>query len=476
MNENPKKRKRKNSYPERYSAVSMASLFMPTELGSQAKARLQQGLKQEHQQDSPGHEWAQRNRCVERRSYSTEVSRKIEDNGILSDHCYSICSLSDATVEISQSEDKLSSCDESRELQDNAGQEPVCLDREVMCTNEKEDTDNASPKKEDASSETQDSEQTETSDSCFEMSDIKDNLSITNQQRWPLLRVNSSGLFKCEQCDFNSKYFSDLKGHIILKHKCPINYSCKVCGQEFLSHSLLSEHLKVHKQDRFVCSYCDHRTSELEDLNLHVAEVHFNDFLYWCEQCDLQFCTISELYLHLQQHDSGEQYLCQFCEHETSDPEDLHSHTLNEHADRLIKISDNIRKNEQGQLQLFTRIHFDEQKNFFVCQLCGYKSRLHSNVNRHVAIEHTRFYPYVCDECGKGFSSMLEYSNHLKLYHSREIFLCQYCEYSTGQTEDLRIHLDFRHAIDLPHKCRKCLLRFVAKEDLRNHLLSHGET
>lgn len=36
-------------------------------------------------------------------------------------------------------------------------------------------------------------------------------LNVTAQQKWPLLRANSSGLYKCELCEFNSKYFSDLK-------------------------------------------------------------------------------------------------------------------------------------------------------------------------------------------------------------------------------------------------------------------------
>ena len=75
------------------------------------------------------------------------------------------------------------------------------------------------------------------------------------------------------------------------------------------------------------------------------------------------------------------------------------------------------------------------------------------NVNRHVATEHSKNFPNVCDDCGKGFSSMLEYYKCLNSYLPEGIYLCQYCEYSTGQIEHLKIHLDFKYLADLPHKC-----------------------
>ncbi|KAF1581959.1 UNVERIFIED_CONTAM: hypothetical protein FQV15_0004467, partial [Eudyptes pachyrhynchus] len=299
-------------------------------------------------------------------------------------------------------------------------------------------------------------------------------LNITAQQKWPLLRANSSGLYKCELCDFNSKYFSDLKQHMILKHKtCTDTHVCKVCKESFSSKVLLIEHVKLHEEDPYICKYCDYKTVIFENLSQHIADTHFNDHLYWCEQCDMQFSSSSELYLHFQEHSCDEQYLCQFCEHETNDPEDLHSHVVNEHACRLIELSDSYNNKERGQYSLINKISFDKCKNFFVCQVCGFRSRLHTNVNRHVAIEHTKIFPHVCDDCGKGFSGMLEYCKHLSSHLSEGIYLCQYCEYSTGQIEDLKTHLDFRHSAELPHKCTDCLMRFGNEKDLLSHLQIH---
>ncbi|XP_078524135.1 zinc finger protein 639 [Lissotriton helveticus] len=427
MSEHPKKRKRKTSYPSRYSG-------------------------------------------------SSAVNRHVENNGIFFDHCYSVCSSMQNDPKISESDDEPCSNGPGEELCDSVTFDnplsPEMMPAEVTIG---EDEDVASPIQEDDDEDLveDDDDQTSPNSSCDNIVEKSQTSNITLPQKWPLLRANNFGMFKCEQCEFNSKYFSDLKQHMILKHKCEESNVCKVCKQSFSTDDLLLEHTKVHEEDPYSCKYCDFKTSVFENLSQHVADVHFNDFLYWCEQCDLQFCTSSELYLHFQEHSCDEQYLCQFCEHETNDPEDLHSHVVNEHACKLIELSDTYNNSENGQFSLLNKITFDKSNNFFVCQVCGFRSRLHANVNRHVAIEHTRFFPHVCDDCGKGFSGMLEYTKHLNLHLSEGVFLCQYCEYSTGQIEDLKTHLDFRHAANLPYKCNECLLRFNSDDELKSHLQTH---
>ncbi|XP_053315693.1 zinc finger protein 639 [Spea bombifrons] len=421
MNEHPKKRKRKTSFPSRYA-------------GQAATAT------------------------------SPEVSvpvKTIENNGIFFDHCYSVCSIIPPEYKPPETEDELSTNGESRDNCESPTLIPQPDDEDAVVEIHTEEPEDVPSPVSEEDSPLQIDESPESSPS-----------NLTAAQKWPLLRANSSGLFRCEQCDYNSKYFNDLKQHMILKHKCAESHICKVCKQGFSSDDLLSEHAKIH-EEQLSCKHCDYKTNSFESLNHHVADVHFNDFLYWCEQCDLQFCTSSELYLHFQEHSCDEQYLCQFCEHETNDPEDLHSHVVNEHTCRLIELSDAYNSGARGQFSLLNKINFDKSKNFFVCQVCGFSSRLHTNVNRHVAIEHTRFYPHVCDDCGKGFSGMLEYSQHLNSHSSEGVYLCQYCEYSTGQLEDLKTHLDFRHSADMPHKCSNCLLRFGSEDELKSHLVTH---
>uniref|UniRef100_A0A2K5JL76 C2H2-type domain-containing protein n=1 Tax=Colobus angolensis palliatus TaxID=336983 RepID=A0A2K5JL76_COLAP len=464
MSEYPKKRKRKTQHPSRYSDSSGIS-------------RIADGF-----------------------------------NGIFSDHCYSVCSMRQPDLKYFDNKDDDSDTETSNDLpkfangikarnrnQNYLVPSPVLrvLDHTAFSTEKSADTEicdeecdspesvnqqiqEGSPIEvhtaEDVSiavevhaiSEDYDIEtENNSSESLQDQTDEEPPAKLCkildkSQQKWPLLRANSSGLYKCELCEFNSKYFSDLKQHMILKHKCTDSNVCLVCKESFSTNMLLIEHAKLHKEDPYFCKYCDFKTVIFENLSQHIADTHFSDHLYWCEQCDVQFSSSSELYLHFQEHSCDEQYLCQFCEHETNDPEDLHSHVVNEHACKLIN--------------LLSKITFDKCKNFFVWQVCGFRSRCHTNVNRHVAIEHTKIFPHVCDDCGKGFSSTLEYCKHLNSHLSEGIYLCQYCEYSTGQIEDLKIHLDFKHSADLPHKCSDCLMRFGNERELISHLPVHETT
>ncbi|KAM4693624.1 zinc finger protein 639 [Discoglossus pictus] len=426
MNEHPKKRKRKTPFPSRYAGQNAAA-------------------------SSP--------------DVAVPI-KTIENNGIFFDHCYSVCSIIQTEPKVPEPEEEPITNGDIREACESPSVIPQPAHEDAIIeihTEEPESVPSPAAEEEVKEIPLQSNESLENSPSS----------NVATPQKWPLLRANSSGLFRCEQCDYNSKYFSDLKQHMILKHKCTESHICKVCKQSFSGEDLLLEHEKLHEEEQLNCKHCDFKTTSLEILSQHVADTHFNDFLYWCEQCDLQFCTSSELYLHFQEHSCDEQYLCQFCEHETNDPEDLHSHVVNEHTCRLIELSDAYNNGGRGEFSLLNKISFDKSKNFFVCQVCGFSSRLHTNVNRHVAIEHTRFYPHVCDDCGKGFSGMLEYSQHLNLHSSEGVYLCQYCEYSTGQLEDLKTHLDFRHSADMPHKCGSCLLRFGSEDGLKTHLRTH---
>ncbi|KAG8136186.1 hypothetical protein E2320_009158 [Naja naja] len=460
MNEHPKKRKRKTLHPSRYS-------------------------------DSSG------------------IPKYIDNSGIFSDHCYSVCSMKQLDTKVPDNRGRFHNTAPSIDTDEDGShvyagtsqwsgnqsniktttmgflkiratpvfsdsvtdeEKPLDIQTVEISTTEVQavevhdiETQTVSPEK----LEAEEAEEIPV-ENCKGL-DKNPPSNVAIPPKWPLLRANSSGLYKCERCTFNSKYFSDLKQHMVLKHKtCPEGNICRVCKENFSSKKVLIEHLKIHEEDPYVCKYCDYKTVMFENLSQHIADTHFSDHLYWCEQCDVQFSSSSELYLHFQEHSCDELYLCQFCEHETSDPEDLHSHVVNEHAGRLIELSDSYNSRQpQGHYSLVNKISFDKCKNFFVCQVCGFRSRLHTNVNRHVAIEHTKIFPHVCDECGKGFSGMLEYCKHLNSHLTEGIYLCQYCEYSTGQIGDLRSHLDFRHSAELPHKCTDCLMRFATTDEFK---------
>ncbi|CAD7685632.1 unnamed protein product [Nyctereutes procyonoides] len=174
--------------------------------------------------------------------------------------------------------------------------------------------------------------------------------------------------------------------HMMLKPKCTDSNMCQICKESFSTNMLLIEHTKLHEEDPYICKYCNYKTVIFENLSWHTVDTQFSD-LYWCEQCNVQLFSSSEFNLHFQEYS---------CDDSTS-------------------------------------------------VICGFHSRLHTNVTRYAAIEHTKFFPYVCDDSVKGFSR---------------------------QTEDLKMYLDFKHSVDLPHKYSDCLMRFGNERELLSQFQS----
>lgn len=129
----------------------------------------------------------------------------------------------------------------------------------------------------------------------------------------------------------------------------------------------LIEYVKLYEEDFYICKYCDYKIVIFENFSQYIVDIYFSDYFYWCEQCDVQFFLSSEFYLYFQEYSCDEQYLCQFCEYEINDLEDLYSYVVNEYVCKLIELSDKYNNGEYGQYSFLSKIIFDKCKNFFVC-------------------------------------------------------------------------------------------------------------
>ena len=81
------------------------------------------------------------------------------------------------------------------------------------------------------------------------------------------------------------------------------------------------------------------------------------------------------------------------------------------------------------------------------------------------AIEHVTFFPRLW-WLWEGLLKYTRILQTLKSHLSEGICLCQYSEYSTGETEDFKIHLDHKHSAVLPHNCSECLMKFGSEREL----------
>ncbi len=141
-------------------------------------------------------------------------------------------------------------------------------------------------------------------------------------------------------------------------------YPCMLCGKKFKSRGFLKRHAKNHHQDvvnrkKYQCTDCDFTTNKKASLHNHM-EIHTlnSKAPFECEVCGKEFHQQATLFSHRLQH---------------------------HHRESKLQIPPPT-----------TKMHN--------CKFCEYETgRTRTSKNRHLLAVHSKNFPHICVECGKGF-------------------------------------------------------------------------
>ncbi|EFN87227.1 Zinc finger protein Xfin [Harpegnathos saltator] len=294
---------------------------------------------------------------------------------------------------------------------------------------------------------------------------------------------------QCEHCDYKTTDTEDLRSHIQHDHpniqedydsaepvpslvsdpcskyfsrssdiKKNILYQCEICERSFYCEADLIQHMiEVVERGTDICSHCNYKTDDKENLKIHIRHVHpniqeennseesasslesnacgkhsrsrssdiekYKNMLYECDVCNQRFCRKYELICHYRMVHKNLMHECEHCDYETIDKEDLKRHIRHIYTHIQDEILDNSAKLESS--------------------MDHYPCDEHSS--RSSDIEKCKNMLYQCEVCEQKFYFEIDLMQHAIEVLGRGTDICSYCNYATNNEKDMKAHIRHVH-------------------------------
>uniref|UniRef100_A0A8C4WV55 Growth factor independent 1A transcription repressor b n=1 Tax=Eptatretus burgeri TaxID=7764 RepID=A0A8C4WV55_EPTBU len=128
------------------------------------------------------------------------------------------------------------------------------------------------------------------------------------------VRRSHSGLrpFVCLICDKSFGHAASLEQHRLV-HSQGRCFECKICGKVFKRSSTLSTHLLIHSDTRpYPCQFCGKRFHQKSDMKKHTF-IHTGEKPHKCGVCGKAFSQSSNLITHSRKHTGYKPFVCSLC-------------------------------------------------------------------------------------------------------------------------------------------------------------------
>lgn len=240
--------------------------------------------------------------------------------------------------------------------------------------------------------------------------------------------------------------------------------------------------MKATKQDGPNCNICNKQFSSAKHLKRHFTYKHNQSTdRFYCGLCQTSYKSNETLRVHMKIHSASLRLICEFCEKCFIRRPLLEKHIKNVHectneeSNLKCKFCDDLSFSGKGKLEIHVKKYHERVR--YSCDFCGNKYMDRSSLKNHITLKHSTEQKnmFQCDECSKSYTSKNSLQIHKRNVHRNINFKCNICSKDFNNKGSLNYHMKLVHADPKEYPCNVCGKSFKALQILRKHIIVHND-
>ena len=259
----------------------------------------------------------------------------------------------------------------------------------------------------------------------------------------------NSKTFKCDECDFVSKYPQAIKRHRLWKH--------------------------TENNKQFQCDLCEKAYVTKKDLKHHTETAHLQIKKYKCEVCEFECYQKQSFKRHMDEHlPDDEKLKCDYCSYVTPNKNVLDRHVELSHINRPkgtnnfrnCVLCDYVAESGYDYKQHIASNHRGTLK----CEFCDYETHERKCMGEHREKCGPDVKMHHCYKCDFKCPNVQYLGRHLNQVHGKNT-KCEKCDYRTDKTQDMRRHERRCYKLEwYTNKCDFCDYKSFSKTQMKRHI------